>query len=236
MRLSLLCALLALLFPAGLASAYEKADFTSGGMTIRLDLLLPSAPKPPVILLAHGADGTGPGDGPGSCSELAQALQQRGFAVAVVHYFDRTGATSADATSQVRDLPVWYTTLTDAVGALAKHPAVDRRRIHVLGLSLGGTLAVTLAAFDPRVQGLVSWFGGFQPSTEAQIKRLPPTLVLHGGQDKIVPVEQARRLAAVAQRLGVRNELKIYPEAGHGFRGADLTNAIDRVVAFLQTR
>ncbi|MBS0658394.1 MAG: dienelactone hydrolase family protein [Verrucomicrobia bacterium] len=215
---------------------FESADFTSGGKKIRLDLLLPApaASKPPVILLAHGANGTGEGPGPGSCAALAQALQQRGFAVAVVHYFDRTGVTVADAASPVRDLPLWYTTLTDAVGALAKHPAVDRRRIHLLGISLGGTLAVTVAAFDPRVQGLVSWFGGFQPATESQIKRLPPTLVLHGEQDRVVPVEQARRLAAVAQRLGGRHELKIYPDSGHGFQAADQQDAIARVAAFLQ--
>lgn len=229
LRLLLICATVAT------AGAYEKADFTSGGRRIRMDLLLPSgAGRVPVILLAPGANGTGKGDGPGHYAGLAQGLQQRGFAVAVVHYFDRTGATVADAASQVRDLPVWYETLADALAPLGRHPRVDPRRIAILGVSLGGTLAVNLAAFDQRVQALVSWFGGFQPATERQVRRLPPILVLHGEKDRIVPVEQARRLAAVAQRLGVRHELKTYPDSGHGFNPADQSDALDRVAAFLR--
>jgi dipeptidyl aminopeptidase/acylaminoacyl peptidase len=42
-----------------------------------------------------------------------------------------------------------------------------------------------------------------------------PTLVLHGGQDQIAPVEGARRLAERLRTAGMPVELVIFPELGH---------------------
>lgn len=227
--------LLALCTTARAEIAFAHADFVSGGKRIRLDVLAPAGNgKHPAILLLPGANGTGPGDGPGHYAPLADALRRRGFTVGVCHYFDRTGIVSADATSQVRDLPAWYECVAAALGVLEKHPRVQSGRVAVLGVSLGGTLAITLAAFEPRVGALVDWFGGFQPATEAQVRRLPPTLILHGERDRVVPVGQARRLAATAARLGLRHELKIYPDSGHGFSQADQADALERAAAFLR--
>jgi len=52
----------------------------------------------------------------------------------------------------------------------------------------------------------------------AQIPRLTaPVLILKGGQDDIVPVEQAFTFKTAADRSGVIVTLKIYPHCRHGF-------------------
>lgn len=55
-----------------------------------------------------------------------------------------------------------------------------------------------------------------------------PTLIFHGGQDAVVPIEQAQALKSKLDQFGVINKLIIYPESGHEV----LDNS--KVPAFLQ--
>lgn len=52
-------------------------------------------------------------------------------------------------------------------------------------------------------------------------KGLPPTLVLHGTADKVVPVEVAERFTQEAKKLGLDVTLLTYPEKVHGFYNAE---------------
>ncbi len=44
-----------------------------------------------------------------------------------------------------------------------------------------------------------------------------PTLIISGGSDKGVPVSQSEPMKAALDKAGVKNELKIFPEADHDF-------------------
>lgn len=44
-----------------------------------------------------------------------------------------------------------------------------------------------------------------------------PALIISGGADKGVPISQSETMKAALDKAGVRNELKIYPEADHDF-------------------
>lgn len=44
-----------------------------------------------------------------------------------------------------------------------------------------------------------------------------PTLLLHGTDDDLIPVQQAERLAATRESLGLPTRLVVYPGAPHGF-------------------
>ncbi|MDP3493966.1 MAG: alpha/beta hydrolase [Hyphomonadaceae bacterium] len=44
-----------------------------------------------------------------------------------------------------------------------------------------------------------------------------PALIISGGADKGVPVSQSETMKAALDKAGVKNELKIFPEAGHDF-------------------
>jgi acetyl esterase/lipase len=62
-----------------------------------------------------------------------------------------------------------------------------------------------------------------------------PTLILHGGSDNIVNVSQSKSLKNKLDKVGVKNELVIYPGKSHGWYGPTLSNSFDRIKAFLET-
>jgi len=66
-------------------------------------------------------------------------------------------------------------------------------------------------------------------------KMRAPVILVHGENDPRVPVSEARQLAAALQERGVRCELVVYPDEGHGIGKLDnLIDAYVRVFAFLE--
>ena len=192
----------------------SPAVFQSGGKPIRLDGYLPESvdtPFPAVIAL-HGAGG-----GVSGIEQYAGMLAAQGFAVYLLHYFDRTGIESADKPTIVRNFPLWMKTLWDAISFVEAQPQVDRERIALLGFSLGAYLSLSNSAIDPRVKAVVEFFGGMPKEMNLFMRRLCPVLILHGEADPTVPVEEAYRLQRLLVKKGIPYEMKIYPGAGHGF-------------------
>jgi acetyl esterase/lipase len=62
----------------------------------------------------------------------------------------------------------------------------------------------------------------------------PPTLLLHGGVDPIVPAAQSEALKNKLQTAGVAHQYVFYPSEGHGFTAATMDDAINKVAAFLR--
>ncbi|MHC4860935.1 MAG: alpha/beta hydrolase-fold protein, partial [Planctomycetota bacterium] len=54
----------------------------------------------------------------------------------------------------------------------------------------------------------------------------PPFLIMHGDEDRTVPLEQSRILESALRKAGVEATLHVVEGAGHGFTGAD----VDRMV------
>ena len=64
----------------------------------------------------------------------------------------------------------------------------------------------------------------------------PPTLLLYGNADFLVPITQGQDMNAKLNSLGVFNEFKLY-NGGHGtWSAADLLNAEARLVNFIKTK
>jgi acetyl esterase/lipase len=61
-----------------------------------------------------------------------------------------------------------------------------------------------------------------------------PTLMLHGDQDRIVPVQQAYLLRDKLIDAGVTNKLVVYPGQGHGWIGNDMTDSFNQAEAFIK--
>ncbi|HEU4615034.1 MAG TPA: alpha/beta hydrolase [Kofleriaceae bacterium] len=121
---------------------------------------------------------------------------------------------------------------------------LDARAISLVGLSAGGTLALLAAArLGSAVARVVCGFGLYdvehlrgpaalfprllfrsddRVSWSARCPRFAAqptasTLLLHGSADALVPVDQARRLAAHRESLGLPTRLVVYEGAPHGF-------------------
>ncbi len=202
---------------------------TSGGVPITVERFDPpgGSGRRPAVLLLHGADG--PGERYRAAARQVAAV---GYPVFFVHYLDRTGDRRAGFGSIGRNLPVWAETARDAVDWIARQPGVDGTRIAIFGVSLGGGLALLAAAGEPRVRAIVDYFG-FVPSTVTAGVRLPPTLILHGEADRVVPVSNALTLQRILEAQGTAYDIQIYPGEGHGFSSAAQADAAARIAAFL---
>ncbi len=186
----------------------------SGGKPIRLDVYLPETPDGPLpaVVALHGAGGNVSG-----MEQYASALAAHGFAVYLLHYFDRTGIESAYKPTILRNFPLWMKTLWDAISFVETQPPVDREHIALLGFSLGAYLSLANSAIDPRVKAVVEFFGGMPKEMNLFMRRLCPVLILHGDADQTIPVEEAYQLQKLLEKKGIPYEIKIYPGVGHGF-------------------
>lgn len=63
----------------------------------------------------------------------------------------------------------------------------------------------------------------------------PPTIILHGGVDIVVPPSQSALLKNKLQTFGVVNQYVFYPTENHGWGGANLTDSFDKIAVFLAT-
>src|ERR1700674_5062690 len=205
--------------------------FQSGGKLIRLDAYLPKTPgaPAPAVIALHGAGGNVTG-----MERYATMLSAEGFAVYLLHYFNRTGIEPADLQSMKRNFPLWMKTLWDAISFIETQPQVDRERIALLGFSLGAYLSLANSAIDPRVKAVVEFFGGMPKEMKLFMRRLCPVLILHGEADPTVPVEEAYQLQKLLEKKGIAYEIKIYPGAGHGFESEIWSDAGFRSLQFLR--
>ena len=175
--------------------------------------------RAPAMVLVHGFDGV---------SEAregfwARELAALGVATIVVESFTArraptsVGNQSAVSTAQgVRDAYA-------ALGYLAGQPEVDPKRIGIMGMSRGGSVA--LRAVDRRKQdgglnfaaalalypGCVAQYRNPQPSA--------PVLVLIGERDDYTMVKACADYLARMRAAGGTAELRTYPGARHGFDG-----------------
>jgi len=209
----------------------SQITFQSGGKPIRLDAFVPcdNGQRFPAVISLYGSGG-----GVAGMTEPASLLASQGFAVYILHYFDRTGTTFADKETIFRHFPIWVKTLWDAISHIEKEPQVDPSRIGLLGFSLGAYLSLSDAAVDKRVRAVVEFFGGMPREMKFFMRRLCPVLILHGESDTTVPVEEAYNLQKLLEKKEIPYEMQIYPGAGHGFTGEVWRDAGMRSLQFLK--
>jgi predicted peptidase len=92
---------------------------------------------------------------------------------------------------------------------------VDKKRIYLTGLSMGGHGTWSLAIQEPkRFAAIAPVCGWSNPATACLLKEIP-IWVFHGAKDFIVPVSSSEQMVEKLKTCGTDVKLTIYPEAGH---------------------
>ncbi|MGC0153415.1 dienelactone hydrolase family protein [Chromobacterium vaccinii] len=186
-------------------------------------LSLPKQAKGPVpaVVILHGSLGINPGEW-----MWAKRMNALGYASFVVDSFSgrNIAETEKDQTrlSMAADIADGYA----ALRLLATHPAIDARRIAVMGFSRGGVAAL-YSSLEPFRKGVIddglrfAAHVAFYPSCgihyDSNHLDGAPVLMLLGGKDDYTPAAPCIDYAEGLKAKGAPVTVKVYPDAYHAF-------------------
>lgn len=232
---------------------------------VRIGLVGPTQPLRPAVLLLHGGDFTT--GSPDEVFAAARRFAAAGFVAYAIEYrLSDSLTTPLDALEDV----------CTALGWVRRHAGVDSTRVALYGVAAGGQLAAStvtvgcpesapargadaLLLVSPALQvEFNERFGALlrDRATAAELSPLlrmssapPPTLIAHGAEDAVTPLEGAQLFCLRAVRLGATCDLRVYQGLGHRLapppaRAGDrpspdataVTDAITAQVEFLRAR
>ncbi|MDT8303855.1 MAG: prolyl oligopeptidase family serine peptidase [Sedimentisphaerales bacterium] len=113
----------------------------------------------------------------------------------------------------------WWTekveVLINLVDDIAARYKVDKKRIYLTGLSMGGYGTWALAsAYPERFAAIAPICGGGSRIMSLRLKDIP-IWVFHGGKDTVVPLEESEEMVNAIRKRGGDVKFTIYPDAGH---------------------
>ena len=179
------------------------------------------------IIFLHGAN---PADLAFARSE-ARFFAEHAFRVLLVDYLTVTPNLEPTATNYRR----WGQAVEDIVGDLHARPATGARKIALIGQGLGASVALLAGSHKLGVEAIAEWSGLLPSQFFAQVQNLPPLLILHGEQDKQVPIVNARQLVRLCELKDFTCEAGMYPDEGHVFGSQATESANQRILAFFRT-
>jgi len=205
-------------------AGWVEGEFTSGGKPVQEYHCAPKGSGPyPAVVMLHGASPrkeAGNDEFEKMCGELADL----GYYTEFIEYYSQTDAVGpAEAELIKQDFPIWLEEIHSGLDALDKKPSVDPHRVALMGFSLGSFLSLSVGAIDPgQIAAIVEYYGGLPPTLQYGAKSMPPTLILHGAKDVLVPVAMAHTLDELLTKSKRPHEMKIYEGANHAFNFAEL--------------
>ncbi|MBI2987512.1 MAG: prolyl oligopeptidase family serine peptidase [Deltaproteobacteria bacterium] len=221
------------------AGATVQFFYDSQGGKAEAYLIRPKGDGPfPLIVLLHGdswvragAKRTIP-----VAEQFSAELCYAGLAISLPGY----GMTEIEGD---RDKDIIAGVVLDGIAKVRELPWIDKKSVMLYGLSRGAVFAATLVDKIQGLRGVILHSGAYDlgrlySDTPAQWVRrslnpngdanpylfsvLPevsrwkaPTLILHGGNDQLVPTNQAFLLRDRLEALGKPYHFAIFPDAGH---------------------
>lgn len=160
----------------------------------------------PLILFLHGAGSVGEDINRVKRNGLPQLLESKADTPA------RQFIVISPQSSERR----WSTSSLNALLLhLLEKYKVDKRRVYLTGLSLGGYGTWSMARrFPDHFAAIVPICGGGSQSGMERLKNTP-TWVFHGAKDKTVTIDQSERLVKALKAVDGNVKFTVYPEAGH---------------------
>jgi carboxymethylenebutenolidase len=145
---------------------------------------------------------------------LADEVAAAGYVVIAPDLFSR-GNAFVCLVRLVRDLKAeagrGVDDLLSARAWLRDDPSVDAERIATIGFCLGGGYALVLAK-----TGLFKAAADFYGEPPPRLDGACPVVASYGGRDRVT-APRVPALRSELERLAIPNDVKVYPDAGHGF-------------------
>ena len=236
--------------PAGITSRFV---FPTSGSSAEAYLTRPAGPGPfPLMILLHShtIGFIGAGSIVPEAEAFASDLCYAGLAVSLPGY----GATEVPPGT---DPEITLNVVLDAVSLVKKLPWIDSKRFYLYGFSRGAFFAALLAnrlegiegivlhsgAYDlnrlyqetPWIRSLLNPNGERNPKLISILPEVPtwyaPTLILHGGKDSLVSVQQAILLRDSLEAAKKPYRFVLYPDNGHRLPPEDVRK---KATAFLK--
>jgi carboxymethylenebutenolidase len=163
--------------------------------------------------------------------EFARGFARQGINAIAIDYFGRTaGVSKRDADFEwaphvaATKAPQISDDTGAAVAYLRSPEGGSCSSIFTVGFCFGGANSWLQAANGHGLAGVIGFYGRPGPGRDGAPGPLAraaemtcPVLMLMGGADQGIPVEQAEELKAALDAAGVPNELKVYEGAPHSF-------------------
>jgi carboxymethylenebutenolidase len=226
---------------ASFAAEGKNVSYNSGDETVRGMLYTPPGKGPlPAIIVIHEYWGLNQW-----VKEQASKLSDQGYvALAVDLYRGKVADNPELAHELMRGVPEDRAKrdLHAAFEFLQTQANVKKDRIGSIGWCMGGGYSLDVALQEPRLAADVIHYGHLATEPEALNKINAAILGIFGGKDQGIPPESVKKFEATLKQLGKRVEIKIYPDAGHGFenpnnkagyRPDDAADAWQRTIIFL---
>jgi dienelactone hydrolase len=161
----------------------------------------------------------------------ARFFAERGFRVLLPDYFTATATPQPTAANYRR----WAQVVQDIVAELRSRPVLRNKKIALIGQGLGASVALLAGSRKMGVDAIAEWSGLLPNQFFSQVQNLPPLLILHGEQDKQVPIVNARQLVRFCELKDFTCEAGIYPDEGHVFSSKATESANQRALTFFRT-
>jgi len=216
MKLALLFALLTLLTVSSFAADGQSVSYKSGDETVNAILYTPQGKGPfPALVVIH--EWWGLNDW---VKEQASRLADQGYvALAIDLYRGKVATTGEQAHEIMRGVPSDRANrdLLAASAYLRSLKNVNPAKVGDIGWCMGGGYALDLAIADPKLKAAVINYGHLA-SDKATLQKINAAILgIFGGKDGGIPVEDVKKFEADLKALGKTAEIKIFPDAGHGF-------------------
>lgn len=213
---------------------YQKETFVSSfGDSLQYRLLRPAVEKAgkkyPLVLFLHGAGERGNDNekqlthGGGMFLNPVNRESYPAFVVAPQCSEDKYWAYTSRPSSFVpAEMPVGqeitplFSTLKELLDHYLAMPQVDKNRVYIIGLSMGGMGTYDMVARFPELfAAAIPICGTVNPSRLAAAKNVK-FRIFHGDADNVVPVEGSREAYKALKGAGAKVEYIELPGVNHG--------------------